>query len=113
MSFSRRLETGKPYIVGFVLGLIAAPAVAFGAGWVSTSGARTEAVENARIETLSSICSATAGRLATARGTDLTTLKGYQNRTQRGELVAAAMADIQVPEALLARVTSGCDRTLA
>jgi hypothetical protein len=113
MTFNQRLETGKPYITGFILGLIAAPIIAFSAGWVSTTGARATAVENARIETLAGFCSATAGRIAAAQSTDLTTLKGYDNRVKRDELVAAAMADIQVPEELLTKVTNGCNRTLA
>ena len=33
-------------------------------GWVSTSGARTQAVENARVETLANICTANAERMA-------------------------------------------------
>jgi len=113
MTFDQRLATGKPYITGFILGLIAAPIIAFSAGWVSTSGARAEAVENARIETLASFCSATAERMAAAQSTDLATLKGYDNRVKREELVTAAMADIQVPDELVTKVTNGCNRTLA
>ena len=44
MTFEQRLAASKPYITGFVLGLIAAPIIGFGAGWVSTSGARASAV---------------------------------------------------------------------
>jgi len=113
MTFNQRMEAGKPYLTGFVLGLIAAPIVAFSAGWVSTTGARAEAVENARVETLASICSSTAGRMAAAQSTDLATIKGYENRAKREELVAAAMADIQVPEEISKKVSSGCNRTLA
>lgn len=107
------VETSKPYIVGFVIGLIAAPIIAFSAGWVSTSGARAAAVEGARVDTLAGICSTTAERLAAAQNTDLATLKGYDNRVKREELVAAALADFQVPEDLLKKVSSGCNRTLA
>jgi hypothetical protein len=113
MTFSQRMETGKPYFTGFILGLIAAPIIAFSAGWVSTTGARASAVENARIETLAGFCSTTAERMATAKATDLATLKGYDNRAKREELVAAAMADIQVPDDLVTKVTNGCNRTLA
>ena len=113
MTFSQRIESGKPYLTGFVLGLIAAPIIAFSAGWVSTSGARAEAVENARIETLVGICSATATRILTAQGTDLATLKGYENRAKRDELVAAAVADIEIPETLTKQVSGGCNRTFA
>ncbi len=113
MTFSQRVEAGKPYFTGFVLGLIAAPIIAFSAGWVSTSGARASAVENARVETLAGICTSTAERMAAAQSTDLATLKGYDNRAKREELVAAAVADIEVPEDLVKKVSNGCNRTLA
>ena len=113
MTFEQRLAASKPYITGFVLGLIAAPIIGFGAGWVSTSGARASAVEDARIETLAGFCSATAGRMAAAQSADLATFKGYDNRAKREELVKAAMADIQVPDDLMTKVTNSCNRTLA
>jgi hypothetical protein len=113
MTFDQRMAAAKPYITGFIVGLIAAPIIGFSAGWVSTSGARTTAVEDARVETLAGFCSATATRMAVAQSTDLATLKGYDNRAKREELVKAAMADIQVPEELVTKVTNGCNRTLA
>jgi len=113
MTFDERKRVAKPYITGFVLGLIAAPAIAFSAGWVSTSGARADAVETARVDTLAGICSASAGRIATAGGADLTTFKGYDNRVKRDELVSAAMVDLPVPDDIAKKVASGCNRTLA
>ncbi len=113
MTFNERIEAGKPYLTGFVIGLIAAPIVAFSAGWVSTSGARDTAVENARVETLAGVCSATAERIAAAQATDLSTLKGYENRAKRDELVAAAMGDMKTPDALVRQVSNSCSRTLA
>lgn len=112
MTFDERAAAAKPYVVGFVVGVIAAPIVAFSAGWVSTSGARTEAVEQARVETLADICSANAERIASARNMDLTALKGYANREKRDEIVAAALVDVQTPEALTRKVTNACSRTL-
>ena len=112
MTFDERMRVGKPYVTGFILGLIAAPIIAFGAGWVSTSGARAEAVENARVDTLASVCFASAGRIAMAQGTDLGTFKGYENREKRDVLVTAAMADLQVPDDLTKKVANGCNRTL-
>ena len=113
MTMSQRIQTGKPYAWGFAAGLIVAPIIAFSAGWVSTSGARTAAVENARVETLAGICSANAARIAAAQSTDLATLKGYSNSAKRQELVTAAMVDSQASKELLTKVTNGCNRTLA
>lgn len=113
MSFNQRMETAKPYLIGFVFGIIAAPIIAFGAGWVSTSGARAEAVEDARIETLTGVCSHKAEQIAAAQDIDPTTLKGFANRDNRTELVASAMADMSVPEAFASRIKSSCNRALA
>ena len=113
MTFHERVKNGKPYLTGFILGLIAAPIIAFSAGWVSTSGARATAVENARIQTLADLCTGAAGRLAAAENTDITAVKGYDNRLRREELVTAAIAEIQMPEDLVTKVTSSCNRTLA
>ena len=113
MTFDQRVTAGKPYVVGFVAGLIAAPIIAFSAGWVSTSGARAEAVENARVETLVDICAANVERIVSTRNTDLASLRGYENRETREELIAAALVDVEVPEALTRKVSSACNRTLA
>lgn len=113
MSLNENTTKAKPYMVGFVLGLVAAPAIAFSAGWVSTTAARADAVKTARVEAFAGVCSANAGRIATASNTDLATIKGYENRTKRDELVAAAMADIQVPADLLSKVTFDCGHTLS
>ena len=109
MTASRRV----PYITGFVLGLIAAPIIAFSAGWVSTTGARADAVENARIESLAGVCSDTVQKSFASQNMDLATLKGWDNRTARNELVAKTMADITVPDQLAAQIGAECSKALA
>jgi hypothetical protein len=113
MTMNERIQTGKPYAWGFAAGLIVAPIIALSAGWVSTTGARDGAVETARVETLTDFCSAAAQKSWAAQNLDLAALKGYDNRVKRDELVAASMADIQVPEPLVNRVSSSCNKTLA
>jgi hypothetical protein len=112
MTFSQRVEKGKPYITGFIAGLVAAPIVAFSAGWVSTSGARAEAVENARIDTLAAVCSHEAQKSWALKSMDPAALKGWDNRVAREELVANTMSGIQVPEPIVTKVTASCNRTL-
>lgn len=51
--------------------------------------------------------------MATARSTDLVTLKGYDNRVKRDELVAVIMADIQVPADILDKISTSCSRSLS
>jgi len=113
MTFNQRIEAGKPYLTGFVVGLIVAPIVAFSAGWVTTSGARATAVEDARIETLALVCSERAYGVLASESTNVDSFRGFDNRVARNELVARTMADMQVPEALVSRVTSGCSQNLA
>ena len=113
MTISERIEHGKPYLTGFIFGLIAAPVIAFSAGWVSTTGARAEAVENARVETWAGVCSSSAARSWAEQSIQPASLKGWESREKRQELVAAALAGIQVPEPLVRKVAAGCERTLA
>jgi hypothetical protein len=113
MTMNSRIQNGKPYVWGFVAGLIAAPIIAFSAGWVSTSGARAEAVENARVETLAGICTSDAQKSWAEQNMDLAALKGWDNRMKREELVAASMSGIAVPEPLVKKVTNSCNKSLA
>jgi hypothetical protein len=113
MTMNERIQNGKPYVWGFVAGLVAAPIIGFSAGWVSTSGARADAVETARVETMADFCSAAAEKSWAAQNMDLAALKGWDNRAKREEVVAAAMAGIQVPELLVKQVSNGCSKTLA
>lgn len=113
MSFSDRITTGKPYVWGFVVGLVAAPIIAFSAGWVATSGAQATAVENARVETWAGMCSEIAQRSVESESIDLASLAGWDNRAARDEFVARAMADIEIPEGLARRVSGECSKTFA
>ena len=47
-----RLDNVTSPLWGFAAGLIVAPIIAFSANWVSTTGARDDAMETARVETL-------------------------------------------------------------
>ena len=113
MTFDQRVAQGKPYVTGIVVGLVAAPIIAFSAGWVTTTGARADAVENARIETLAGVCSNTVQESFASQGMDLATLQGWDNRVARDDLVASTMADIKVPDALVGKITAGCSKSLA
>ncbi|WP_081160662.1 hypothetical protein [Ensifer aridi] len=113
MTFDQILERTKPYAIGLVVGLFAAPIIGFNTGWITTTTASTQAVEEARVAALAGICSSAAGRMASASSTDLATLKGYDNRAKRDELVATIMTNIQVPADILGRVSTSCSRSLS
>jgi hypothetical protein len=112
MTISQTIERSKPYITGFVIGLIAAPIIGFSAGWISTTGARTAAVENARVDVLATICSAEAEKSWAAQKLEPAALKGWDNRAKREELVASTLTGILVPEPLVKKVSAGCSETL-
>lgn len=113
MTLDQILERTKPYAIGLVVGLIAAPIIGFNAGWITTTTASAQAAETARVDALAGICSTAAGRMATASSTDLAALKGYDNRAKRDELVAAILADIQVPADVLGKVSTSCGQSLS
>jgi hypothetical protein len=113
MTYGQRVEKAKPYLTGFIVGLVAAPIIAFSAGWVSTSGARAEAVQNARIDTLAGVCSNSVQKAFATESKDLATLKGWDNRAVRDDVVAKTMANIEVPKPLVSAVSNGCSATLA
>ncbi|MDX0521757.1 hypothetical protein BMJ34_11955 [Sinorhizobium medicae] len=113
MTFDQILERAKPYGIGLIVGLVAAPVIGFNAGWITTTTASAQASETARVDALTGICSSAAGRMATASSTDLAALKGYDNRAKRDELVAAIMADIQVPADILDKISTSCSRSLS
>lgn len=113
MTLDQILERTKPYAIGLVVGLIAAPTIGFNAGWITTTTASTLAAETARVDALADICSTAAGRMASASSTDLARFKGYDNRAKRDELVAGIMADIQVPADVLGKVSTSCSRSLS
>ncbi|WP_425989397.1 hypothetical protein [Ensifer sp. R-19] len=113
MTLDQILERTTPYAIGLVVGLIAAPIIGFNAGWITTTTARTQASDEARVAALAGICSSAAGRMATASSTDLAALKGYDNRAKRDELVATIMTDIQVPADILGKVSTSCRRSLS
>ncbi|MQV11684.1 hypothetical protein [Sinorhizobium meliloti] len=95
MTFEQGLERTKPYTIGLVVGGFAAPIVGFNAGWITTTTASAQAAETPRVDALTGICSSAAGRMATARSTDLATLKGYDNR-RRSQERAGTVASYQV-----------------
>ncbi len=113
MTYAQNAARTKPYVTGCLVGLLAAPIIAFSAGWVSTSGARADAVENARVETLAGVCSNVVIRSFASQNLDLATLKGWGNRAAREDIVAKTMTGIEVPDLLASRITAECSKVLA
>jgi hypothetical protein len=113
MTYRESVANAKPYVTGLIIGLIAAPIVGFSAGWVTTSGASADAVENARIETLAGVCADAVQKSFASQSMDLATLKGWDNRAARDDVVAKTMATIEVPDLLAANIRAGCGKTLA
>ena len=82
-----RWQTAKPYLWGFVVGLIAAPIFGFWHGDVVTAGTRDRDVQAARIDAQAAICEQLARAYWVETG-DTTGLTGYTGRDARNELAA-------------------------
>ena len=91
MTSNQRLKASKPYLQGFMIGLIAAPIIGFSAGWVVTSGSAhamaEQQGEKAVIAALTPICVAQfKGQTPEIRTTKLAALQG-ESSWARGDYV--------------------------
>lgn len=80
----------KPYLVGGVIGVIAAAVIEFSAGWVVTSGTMAEEVHNARTNAYATVCATNSIESWKADNNDIADLEGYSN-DQRGALIERNM----------------------
>ncbi|HEX9648049.1 MAG TPA: hypothetical protein VGB88_11160 [Alphaproteobacteria bacterium] len=107
----KKSEIIKPFSWGVATGAIVLTIVAFSAGWVVTSGARTVQVRTAWIDGQASICASLAQAHRQESG-DVTDLSGYQARVARDDL-AKAFAVALVGEAQAdPRVVNACSDLL-
>lgn len=90
MNTERILDRGKPYLLGGVLGVIAAVAIGFGAGWVVTSDTMAEEVHSARTNAYATVCATNSMESWKDQGNELGALDGYSNE-ERDALVKQNM----------------------
>lgn len=104
-------ERAKPYAVGLVIGLIAAPVIGLWHGGLVTSGTRDGQVQAARIDAQALICERLAREHRVDTG-DTTELTGFNGRGARNEL-AARFAVMPGQEAADNAVQRACADKLA
>lgn len=104
-----RISAAKPYLIGGVLGAIALLIVQFNAGWVVAAGTHTNALAEARLEAVATVCAMQAGQHWLAEGNETTALEGWSNdsRDQLAERFTPQIKDIRAAE-----ITRLCGRML-
>lgn len=104
-----KLAVGKPYIIGAVLGAIALAMLQFNAGWVVTAGAHTNAVQQAQLETVATVCAMQASQHWLSEGNETASLTGWSNdeRDQLAKRFTPQLNEIRADE-----ITRLCGRML-
>ncbi len=106
------MEKAKPFVLGFVSGVIVAAVVGFGTGWVVTAGAKEQAIRAAKIHRLAAICAAQATDHWQAQGEDPAALRGWDNREQREKLAERFTAALRVEGPMRRDIIDECSRVL-
>lgn len=112
MAIKDRMQNAKPFVWGFISGIVFALVVGFATGWVVTSGAKERAVETATIERLATVCATQAKEHWLAQGEELVGLHGWDNREQRETLANEFTAPLRVEDAFQRDVLRECARML-
>ncbi|MFC4350122.1 hypothetical protein ACFOW6_01060 [Fodinicurvata halophila] len=90
MNTERILNRGKPYILGGILGVIAAVIIGFSAGWVVTSDTMAEEVYSARTNAYATVCATNSMESWKEQGNEMDALGGYSNE-ERDALIKQNM----------------------
>lgn len=113
MASGEFFERIKPYGFGFGGGLIVGVIAVFATGWGVTASTMAEAVEEARVQPMASLCAAEAEHAWQAQGKKLEDISGWTNREAREELVTTTMEQWAIPDELKAEVIDACASELA
>lgn len=106
-------ERIKPYGFGFGGGLIVGVIAVFATGWGVTASNMAEAVEEARVQPMASLCAAEVEEAWKAQGNKLDGLTGWTNREAREEFVTATMDKWAIPDTLKADIINACENEVA
>lgn len=104
-----RITTGKPYILGGVIGAVAMAIVAFNAGWVVGAGTHANAITEARINAVATVCSVQARQHWMTEGNENASLEGWNNdvRDELAERFTPKMEEIRA-----SKITRLCGKML-
>lgn len=104
-----RIATGKPYIIGGIVGAFAMTLVAFNAGWVVAVGTHSNAVRKAELEAVATVCAMQARQHWLAEGNESAGLEGWTNdaRDQLAERFTPHLKAVQADD-----ITRLCGRML-
>lgn len=104
-----RFATIKPYLIGAVVGGVAMIITSLNAGWVVGAGSHGDALAEARINAVASVCAQQANAQWLSDGRDASALEGWSNdeRKALAERFTPQMQDIQG-----SKITRMCSRIL-
>ena len=110
MNIKENIETAKPFVIGGVVGAVAALAIAFAGGFVVTSSTMNDTVRDARVMALAQVCQGVATEHWLAEGNSADGLSGWRNeaRTALAERFVPTTADAE----LRADISNACGRLL-
>lgn len=104
-----KMLAAKPYLIGGAVGAVATIIIQFNAGWVVSTGTHHDALAEARLNAVATVCFQQASAHWTAEGEQLSDLEGWNN-TERDEL--AKRFTPVVEEVAAGEITSLCGRML-
>lgn len=104
-----KMVAAKPYLIGGVVGAVATVVIEFNAGWVVSSGTHQDALAEARINAVATVCFQQARANWTGEGGELSDLEGWNN-AERDEL--AKRFTPAVEDVSAGAITSLCGRML-
>ena len=112
MELGEKIQAAKPYIKGFVAGLVVAPIVAFSFSLVVTTGTMNAAVTDARVEQLAALCANEATAYWTAQNNEMAALNGWKNRDARQNLAKQFATQLPEVEPIRNAVVDRCGKLL-
>ncbi|PJK31196.1 hypothetical protein [Minwuia thermotolerans] len=107
------LSRGKPYGIGITGGIVVGVIIVFASGWGVTSAAMEDAVHDAKVEPMASLCAAEAMRSWEAQGNTAEELAGWDNREKREELAKSVTSEWPVPDPLKDDINDACEGQMA
>lgn len=104
-----KVVAARPYLIGGALGAVATVIIEFNAGWVVSNGTHNQALAEARINAVATVCFQQARANWTAEGGKLADLEGWDNdeRDELAKRFTPAVEDVSAGE-----ITRLCGRML-
>ncbi|RDD62450.1 hypothetical protein [Ferruginivarius sediminum] len=111
MNISDRISAAKPFVIGGVVGAVAALIVGFSGNMLVSTGTMEEKVTQARIEAFSQICDRNARAHWQSQGKEIAALDGWRN-DEREALAEKFAKDLSSDTSLSRGIVDRCEDLL-